>query len=64
MSRGMLPVTVYFTGGLTDRVDTVLDWNIPVGNYFAYLAIDLDPNGLLDIPKLWDHDVVDFEVLP
>jgi hypothetical protein len=55
---------VYFTGGLADHFDTVLDQYLPVGNYLAYLAIDLDPNGILDIPFLWDHDVVDFEVLP
>ncbi len=53
---------VYFTGGLFDLSETVLDRSLPAGHYTAGLAIDIDPDGVLDMPR--DYDAVDFEVLP
>ena len=52
-----------WTGGLLDYSGTVLDRTLPVGQFIAYLALDLIPNGQLDFP-LYDYDLVDFEVLP
>ena len=37
---------------------------IPIGSYQAWLGLDLEPNGNLNIPKIWTFDDVDFEVVP
>ncbi len=55
---------VYFTGGIFDLSEAVLDQPIPVGMYQAYLGYDLQPSGILDLGAIGDYDVVDFEVVP
>jgi len=55
--------SVYFSGGLNDMFDTILDETLPVGSYIAYLGIDTKPNGLLDMDSIFDYDAVDFEVV-
>lgn len=55
---------VYFTGGLFDFSATVLDRPLPVGMYIAWLAVDLKPDGWLDMDDLFDYDAVNFVVVP
>lgn len=54
----------YYTGVLYSFTDTVFDDPLPVGNYRAWLVIDTNPNGNLNIPEVFDHDMVDFQVVP
>ncbi len=53
---------VYYSGPLFDHVATVLDRPLAAGNYEAFLAIDLLPDGSFNPPYLWNQDVVDFVV--
>jgi len=52
----------YFTGPLADVTDTILDQLVPIGSYDAYVAIDTNANGVLDLGSILDYDVVDFTV--
>jgi len=52
----------YYTGLAVYHSATVLDYPLPVGGYKAFLAVDLLPNGELNMPFVWDFDVVDFTV--
>jgi hypothetical protein len=54
---------VYFSGGLMDIMDTVLDMAVPVGDYVAYLGLDTLQNGNLNIDRLYKYDMVDFSVV-
>jgi hypothetical protein len=54
----------YFTGPLADMSDTILNMNIPLGSYLAYLALDVNADGVLQVPSIFDYDVVDFTVIP
>lgn len=55
---------VYFTGGLFDFADTVLDNPLPIGMYIAWLVLELNPNGLPDVDYLFDFDSVNIMVVP
>ncbi len=55
---------VYFSGGLFDFSATILDRPLPVGMYIAWLAVDLEPDGWLDMDDLFDYDSVNFVVVP
>lgn len=52
----------YYTGLPFRHGATVLDQPPPVGGYRAFVAVDLLPNGALNLPALWDFDEVDFTV--
>jgi hypothetical protein len=52
----------YVSEPLTDHVDIVLDMPLPVGMYKAYLGIDDDMNGMLNVSDVFVYDCVDFEV--
>ncbi len=53
---------VYYTGPPLNHSATVFDQPVPPGSYKVYLAMDAIANGVLDLPALWDFDVVDFTV--
>jgi len=55
---------VYFSGPLSDWSDTVLDRPLPIGSYTAWLALDANPDGRLDMPEIFDSDFVVFHVVP
>jgi len=40
----------------------VLDNRLQVGSYLAFFAVDLEPNGSLSLPYVWNYDVVDITV--
>ena len=44
--------------------DIIFKNTMPVGNYKAWLILDLTPNGNLNIPEIFDYDVVDWQVVP
>ena len=52
----------YVSAPLTDYTDNVLDMPLPVGFYDAYLGIDTNMNGNLNVPDILVYDHVDFEV--
>jgi len=56
-------MAAYHTGPLADVTETILDQAVPVGSYNAYLAIDTNANGVLDMGSIFDYDVVDFTVM-
>lgn len=61
---GWLPgiCNVYYDGGLMTLADTVFDAALPVGQYEAYAAIELVPNGQINLPFIYKYDMVDFEI--
>jgi len=54
---------VYYDGGLMAIADTVFDAALPVGQYEVYAAIELAPNGQINLPSIYKYDKVDFEVM-
>lgn len=54
----------YFSGGLMDISETVLDQAMPAGQYEVYIAVDLWLNGKINIDFIHTYDMVDFEVVP
>ncbi len=62
---GWLPglCNVYYDGGLITISDTVFDALLPNGQYEAYAAIEMYPNGQINLPFIYKYDVVDFEVM-
>jgi len=52
----------YYTGIGFAHSATVLDQPLPVGGYRAFLAVDLSPDGNLNMPSLWEFDEVDITV--
>lgn len=56
--------TEYYSGPLTNISDTVLDSVLPTGSYKAWFGTDTDANGDLNIPAVFDSDMVDFMVVP
>jgi|GEM_PF-2303930 len=53
---------VYYTGPLGDVTDTILNQSVPIGSYIAYVALDTNANGTLDMGSIFDYDEVDFTV--
>jgi len=53
----------YYTRGLHDVYETVLDRPLPAGDYSAFLVLDSRPNGDLSPLFIWDYDQVNFRVL-
>jgi len=53
---------VYYTGPPLNHAATVFDHTVPPGNYKVYLAVDMIPDGVINLAALWDFDVVDFMV--
>lgn len=54
----------YYTGGLQDRYEVVLDRPLPSGDYGAFLALDAKPDGDFSPLFIWDYDQVNFRILP
>ena len=54
--------TEYVSEPLDDHGETVLDMILPIGFYDAYIGIDTDMNGMLNIAALLTYDMCDFEV--
>jgi hypothetical protein len=50
----------YATGPLANAFGNCLDAGIPPGSYQAYIAIDTNPNGTLDMGSIYAYDMVDF----
>lgn len=44
--------------------DTILNMNIPLGSYAAYLVMDVKANGQLELASVCGYDMVDFKVTP
>jgi len=55
---------VYYSGGLIDISETVLNKVLPVGKFDVYLAVDLVLDGQISMPYIYTFDMVDFEVVP
>ena len=53
----------YYGGGLMDMAETALDQPLPVGSYEIYLALELSVNGHLNLPFIWDYDMVAIDVI-
>ena len=53
----------YVTGPLDDHSETVLDMPLPMGAYKAYLGLDTDANGMLNIGSVLVYDMVDIDVI-
>jgi hypothetical protein len=53
----------YISAPLTDYVDNVLDMDLPVGTYEAWIGIDTNMNGNLNKDAILVYDYVDFEVV-
>ena len=52
-----------WSSGLLDWSGTVLDIPLPLGSYKAYIALETNVNGSLDLGAIYDMDVVDFDVV-
>ncbi len=55
---------VYYSGPIFDWSDTVLNKPLPANSYTAWVALEADPDGHLDIPDIFDLDFVEFQVVP
>ena len=44
--------------------DIIFKHTMPLGSYKAWLVFDLTPNGNLNIPEIYDYDMVDWQVVP
>jgi len=56
-------IVAHFTGAGFSMTETVLDWPIPfIDKYMAYLIVDINPNGVLDIPFVLCWDEVGFKI--
>jgi len=55
---------VYYSGPLSDWSDTVLDRPLPIDSYMAWIALEANPDGRLDMPDIFDLDFVVFHVVP
>ncbi len=53
----------FYMGGLMDFAETALDQPLPVGSYEVFLALDMYPNGQLNLPFIWDYDMVAIDVI-
>ena len=53
----------YYGGGLMDMAETALDQPLPLGDYDVYLALEMTINGQLNLPFIWDYDMVDIHVV-
>lgn len=56
--------TAYYSGPLSDWSDTVLDRPLPINSYMAWIALEANPDGRLDMPDIFDLDFVVFHVVP
>ena len=53
----------FYGGGLMDFAETCLDQPLPVGSYEVYGALEMSVNGQLNLPMIWDYDMVAIDVI-